>query len=492
MANLDTAAIQDIGSNATPDFAGAQARGLTLADLYDQNQLNKIHVKEATDAQSDMTYAKQILAGKDLSKLEDQNAAVAEITKRNPQLGMQLMKGFSSQRQDAAKENLDQLDLYKAKNDVIGGQLYSLKEKHDAILQANPKATPQQIHDAMQQDVIGMVTQLSQATTPNGQPLLNNQDRQLLMKGLGNGYDPQFINTMVQRSQQARQAIQDQLKQRDADRKDKHEEAYERNALSVQAGRAERSANAAEGLLDDVDAKEMAEQYLAGDKSVMTGLGRGAQGAKNIIKVRRAIREAAEKAGLNGADIAAKLAEYQGYVAEQRTLGTSTANVQQASSEAGKMIQNAREASAKVPRAKWLPWSQLSQMTDKQLNDPDLVSLKGATTEVINTWARAINPKGVATVEDKKHGYELLNAAQDQEAYTAQLDQFEKAIKASLEAPPEVKEYLHNLFVGKKADKTPPPAAAPGATPSPPVASPTAAAGGTTVLKFDAKGNPIS
>jgi hypothetical protein len=467
MAQLDTQVIGEIGGMGV-DVAGAQAKALTLADLYDTQKLNRGKLKEQQQAQSDMTYAKQILSGKDLSKLEDQNAAVAEITKRSPKLGMELARDFSAQRQDKSRESGDQLELYRAKNEILGADLLGLKSKHDQIIEEfrakTPNATPQQLekatHDAMQEDVKQWVQRAAAQTLPNGQPLLNAQDRELIRGGLGQGYSADWVNSMVQRSAEGRAAIAAKLKERDEARKEKATDA----AIAAgqrrgdQADRrmsfAERIAElkiklAGEGALSDDDATAMAQQYLAGDKSIFTGLGRGAQGGQNIIRVRHAIAREAKEQGLKPADIAARLAEYQGYVAEQRTLGTSTANVQQASSEAGKMIANAREISARVPRSDFLPWSQLSQATDKQLNNKDLVALKGATTEVINTWARAINPKGVATVADKEHGYDLLNQAQSKEAYEAQLDQFEKAINASLAAPPEVREYLHEVFVGK-------------------------------------------
>jgi pyruvoyl-dependent arginine decarboxylase (PvlArgDC) len=194
----------------------------------------------------------------------------------------------------------------------------------------------------------------------------------------------------------------------------------------------------------------MAQQYLAGDKSVLQNVGRGKQGAGNIVAVRRAIRAAAEAQGLKPGDVAARLAEYNGYVAEQRTMGTQQANTEMASSEAQQMITNARQASADVPRSEFLPWSKLGQMSDKQINNAKLASLKAATQAVLNTWARAINPKGVATVSDKEHGEQLLNAAMDQDAYDAVLDRFEQEAQASLAAPQSAKQRLHDAFIGSQ------------------------------------------
>lgn len=483
---FDASVISDIGGSA-PDVPGSIAKGLTLADLYDQNKLSKIKVGEAQQSQKDMTYAKQILQGKDLSKLEDQNAAVAEITKRSPKLGMELARDFSAQRKDKSSEQMDQLDYYKAKNEILGADLLQLKSKHDQIIadfQAkNPQATPQQLeqatHDAMQKDVLEWVQRTSQQTLPNGQPLINEQDKQLIKSGLGNGYSAAWVDSMVNRSATARQEIATKLKERDEARKEKATDAAieagsrrgdqgerrldqaDRRISDSEKAAATKIKLAEGGKFSEEDAHWIAGQYLAGDKSVMVGLGRGAQGPQNIIAVRHAIAQQATEQGMNPADVAARLAEYTGFVSEQRSLGTQQANVEMASSEAQQMIQNARGASndTAVSRAHSLGWNKIEQWGEKQLQDPQLASLKAATTAVINTWARAINPKGVATVADKEHGYELLNAAQDKATYDAVLDRFQQETEASLAAPASAKARLHDAFI---SGQRPTAAAAPG------------------------------
>lgn len=468
MADFDPSVLRDIGSDAVPDVAAAQGRALTLADLYDQNKLSKIKVKEAQDQQSDMTYAKQILAGRDLTKLDQQNEAVSKITQRNPQLGMELMRSFQGQQQGKAELDRSQLDLLKAKGDVIGGALYQMKEKHDAIKQQNPKATEQQIHDAMQEDVIQIVQGLSQQKLPNGQPLLDDNDRRILSEGLGKGYNVGFVDAMVQRSEQGRTALAAKYKALDETRKDKDEDRKERATNAAIATGQARTRMAEDSKIDPEDAQFMAEQYWAGDKSIFTGLGRGAQGAANIITVRKAIREEGKKRNAGPADLAAKLAEYSGYVASQRALGTRLANIETASEEAVQMLEVAKQASAAVPRGTFKPWNSLVKGSDVITNDPAYAKFAAATLAVVNTWARAISPTGVPTVADKEHANEVLNTAQSMEAYQAVLDQFKTEIDVALQAPESTKQRLHDAFIGKGSA----PAASPGS------ATPPGAAGG--------------
>lgn len=63
--------------------------------------------------------------------------------------------------------------------------------------------------------------------------------------------------------------------------------------------------------LDDATVNTMAQQYLAGDPSVMTNLGRGKQGAENIVRLRSAIAQQARAQGMSGAQIASVMQDYK-------------------------------------------------------------------------------------------------------------------------------------------------------------------------------------
>ena len=82
-----------------------------------------------------------------------------------------------------------------------------------------------------------------------------------------------------------------------------------------------------EATLDDPTVKAMASQYMAGDKSIMQNLGRGAQGAANIVKLRTEIYKQADEQGLNGKDIVNNFNEQAGNLAGQRSIGTRAANI---------------------------------------------------------------------------------------------------------------------------------------------------------------------
>ena len=94
-----------------------------------------------------------------------------------------------------------------------------------------------------------------------------------------------------------------------------------------------------------------------------------------------------------------------------RTIGTQEANVSMAASEARKMITIANDYSAKVDRTEYPNINAISNAVSKGTGDANIVQLNTALNSLVNVYARAINPKGVATVDDKKHARELVNAA---------------------------------------------------------------------------------
>jgi len=199
--------------------------------------------------------------------------------------------------------------------------------------------------------------------------------------------------------------------------------------------------------LDDATTSAMAAQYLAGDRSVLTNLGRGQQSAANIVKVRKEIYAQAEAQGLNAKDVVNNFNEQAGALAGQRAVGTRAANISLAANEANNMIPIALEASDKLPRTQYMPWNQMVQTVQKGKSSPELASFVAATNSLVNSYVRAVSPSGVPTDSMREHAYSMLNAAQGPEAYKAVVATMQQEMKAALQAPSQVKKELR----GEKA-----------------------------------------
>jgi len=208
-------------------------------------------------------------------------------------------------------------------------------------------------------------------------------------------------------------------------------------------------------LLNDDDTKRIAEQYLAGDTTVVQGLARGDK--RNLPKVMGMITTLGKEQGLNGSDIAARKAAFAGTMAENRTIGTREANIELAGTEAGGAISLAQEASSKVPRSGFLPFGKVQVMFDTNVNDPDLKAFATANNAVINTYARAISPTGVSRIDDINHARELLSTAMDERAYKATLNQMLKEIAIAKAAPKSARNAANAAIPGASVQPSPKP-----------------------------------
>jgi hypothetical protein len=186
------------------------------------------------------------------------------------------------------------------------------------------------------------------------------------------------------------------------------------------------------------DLKFLAEQARAGDTSVYQNLGRGAQGAKNIIALRREVMRQTRGEGGTGADVAAANVGYQGEKAGARTAGTKATNVELAAAEAQKTFPLVRQASEALDRTQFPGVNRALQAAQTGTGDPRVLALGTALNTSINAYARAISPSGTPTVHDKEHARELLSTANTPEQLNAVTGMMEKEMSAARRAPKEV------------------------------------------------------
>ncbi|KVN46847.1 hypothetical protein WT12_14775 [Burkholderia territorii] len=243
---------------------------------------------------------------------------------------------------------------------------------------------------------------------------------------------------LEERIREANQRSED----RALDRADRAQARAESNALRAESIALRKQtialANGDDAKFSPEDLKFLAEQARAGDTSVYQNLGRGAQGAKNIIALRREVMRQEREVGGTGADIAAANAGFQGEKAAARTGATRAANIGMAVAEAQKTFPLVRQASAALPRTQFVPANRAIQAAQSNTGDPRVVALGTALNTSINAYARAISPTGTPTVADKEHARELLSTASTPEQLDAVLTMMEKEMAAARQAPTEV------------------------------------------------------
>lgn len=222
------------------------------------------------------------------------------------------------------------------------------------------------------------------------------------------------------------------------------------------------------GLLDKPTIDAMARQAMSGDTSVFTNLGRGAQGAENVIAVRKRIAELNSGSGESGAEQAQRNAEFFGVKAGQRTLGTRSANIELAATEFKQVLPVVQAASKAVSRTNYPDLNKIIQMFEEKTGDPNVVKFGGGVNTLVNLYARAISPSGNPTVSDKDHARLILNRAWSQGQFDAAVGMMSQEIDAALSSPDAVRDAMRKRFLeGQGGAKAPA-----GATNTPPAAAP--------------------
>lgn len=204
--------------------------------------------------------------------------------------------------------------------------------------------------------------------------------------------------------------------------------------------------------LSDEAANLIAERMIAGDRQAAQGFARS---PRNLAKIINTFTEKAAAKGMDGADIAARTAEFAGVLAGERALGNRTANIGMAVNEAKQFADLALERSAEVWRSKFVPVTAVLQAYEKGTNDPALRAFGAANLSFINAYARAVNPNGAPTVSDKDHAREMLDTVFDQKSYKAVIDQLQREMDAAIKSPGAVRQEFREAITGKAGEGNP-------------------------------------
>lgn len=224
-----------------------------------------------------------------------------------------------------------------------------------------------------------------------------------------------------------------------------------RSLGTMMAGIAQQNANTrsqtlqqkvAANQLGPDDLRFMAEQYWAGDKTVISGLARSPQA---LSQVRHAITEMGKTMGKSGADVAQATAEFEGLKAGERALGTRTANVGMAVNEANLLSDLALKTSEEWTRSGVKTLNDLQKYAQSKGASPELRKFVAANNSFINAYARAISPSGTPTVSDKDHAREMLEVGFSKGDYAATIQQLKAEMEAAKQSPQATKEELRKL-----------------------------------------------
>jgi len=201
------------------------------------------------------------------------------------------------------------------------------------------------------------------------------------------------------------------------------------------------------------------EQLARGDKSVLANLGRGAQGAENVTALRNEAVNYALAHDIDPRKAMDAAAEYMGQQAGERTLGTQEANAMTAGTEASNALLIGRGANAALPRGNFVPVNQAIQAWQSGNSDPRLAKFGQAMATIANTYARAVNPKGLPHEAVVSDTLKRLSSAQGPEALNAILDIMQQEIDLAEKSPNQAREIIKENRAMRNGDKPEKPSA---------------------------------
>ena len=134
-----------------------------------------------------------------------------------------------------------------------------------------------------------------------------------------------------------------------------------------------------------------------------------------------------------------------------RALGTQSATILVAANEAAKMIDVVRADSAAVDRTKYPNINAIQNAIDKGTGGKEIVQLNASINALVNSYARAINPRGVATVSDKNHAREVINSAYSKGQIESIMERMQTEMDIAKASPGEAAKQLREQRTGKPA-----------------------------------------
>lgn len=204
------------------------------------------------------------------------------------------------------------------------------------------------------------------------------------------------------------------------------------------------------------EASVLGEQLAKGDTSVLSNLGRGTQGAANVVAVRKAAIQYAKDNGLSAGDLAANIAQFGGEKAAARTTAVASGKQSQAADEASQLADQALDVSGKIQRTNFPTMNAAINAARKAGGDPSISEFAVANNGFKNTYSRAISPTGTPTVHDKQHADELFSLDQSPAQYAASVAQAKKEMAAAINAPKDVQRAQRARIAGNApASNTP-------------------------------------
>ena len=483
---FDPSVLQDI---QPPDIVGGIAKGYQLKDMVDTQQLNtlKLNSEKATLAEDEA--ANKIMKAGDMSTDQGRAKIQEQVNKVSPRRAMELGKYSQSVQSGELAEKLGKVELHGAAQDLIAGGIDKIWQQATAMKnEKTPDGRPKYTEASVNAWIQGQIpVEVSAIQSDSGLPedvkkmALGNIHNSLGQSGGAITYDQltQFERGSKQGQAQIKSMRDDLIAQTGA----KREGETERHNQTMEELAARKTT--------DMETKQAAvtqarASFTGRNGDLMAALAErgislpaGFRAKEQQIALLEGLWKRNPEASAD--DIAAKIQTGQLSFGNAKTEGRVAAGVAgkvtYAEHELEQTIPLVREASAKLPRGQFIPWTKLKQMGERATSSPELAEFNMYMTSLSNAYDM-LAARGGTDAEKRKESRHNFDTAASPEALEGVLRAVQQEAQAS----------------GRAADESMADAAGRGNPKSPtsPAGAVGAGAAPTKILRYDAQGKPVS
>lgn len=203
------------------------------------------------------------------------------------------------------------------------------------------------------------------------------------------------------------------------EKKDRLDAEQHRQAEAFLNRMAMANMNAERGKMPDDAIQEMVQEYRAGNKQVLQGMGRGAAAAMNAARFRELLVANLSATGAKPEDIIKAQQRYAGDLAEQRTLGTQSGRLEGAIGALQETVPLALGASEQVDRTQFPRLNDIENAIRTGTGDTKIVIFNAYNQALVNDYAQIMRRGGVTTDEATKRGNDILRTGFAKGQYAA-------------------------------------------------------------------------
>ncbi len=211
--------------------------------------------------------------------------------------------------------------------------------------------------------------------------------------------------------------------------------------------KAESEAKRPPGMSDEA-MEPLVDSYMKGNTGVLTGVGRGTQGAQNLEKFWTMTAQKLKDQGKGGADLAAARANFMAQSAAARTAAQREATVATAVNEAKGTFPQVLQASAKLPRSEFVPFNAALNFARTMTGSEPQRAYGAALQAAVTAYSQAMSRTGANSVYAQTHAAEVLSKADGPKAIAASIKQLQIEMDIAKAAPEETRQDILNHILG--------------------------------------------